>query len=133
MPTRVGQNLIAKPPAVSGHCTLPGRDNRFERSHRSGNGPTGTDSDKRRIDSKGRVTIPEGIRRRLALEAGEHVEVDVEDGAVVIRPKSQVSRSEFVEPMEGCITAETRREPAGSLSPDELKADWTSDLPDATE
>ncbi|ARS89621.1 AbrB/MazE/SpoVT family DNA-binding domain-containing protein [Natrarchaeobaculum aegyptiacum] len=93
----------------------------------------GTDTDERRIDPKGRVTIPKTIRRRLALEAGEHVEVAIEEGAVVIRPTSQVSRSEFVETMEGCITAETRRQPAGSLAPDELKADWTSDLPDATE
>lgn len=93
----------------------------------------GTDNGERRIDPNGRVTIPEGIRRCLALEAGDHVEVAIEEGTVVIRPRSQVSRSEFVETMEGCITAETRREPAGSLSPDDLKADWTSDLPDSTE
>lgn len=86
------------------------------------------DAEDRRLDSKGRVTIPKAIRERLNLDAGERVDIEVEDGMIVIRP--QISREEFIATMEGCITAETRRESAKSTSPEELKADWTSDLPD---
>lgn len=89
-----------------------------------------TDSEDRRVDTKGRVTIPQSIRERLNIEAGEHVDIEIEDGAVVIRP--QISRREFIDTMEGCITSETRRESAEPISPEELKADWTSDLPDSS-
>jgi len=88
-----------------------------------------TDSEDRRIDTKGRVTIPKSIRERLNIEAGERVDIEIEDGAVVIRP--QISRDEFIATMDGCITEENRRESATPTDPEELKADWTSDLPDS--
>ena len=89
-----------------------------------------SDSEDRRLDSKGRVTIPKSIRERLNIDSGEHVDIGIESGKIVIRP--QISRAEFVTSMEGCVNEETRREAPDSLTPEELKADWTSDLPDST-
>lgn len=88
------------------------------------------DNEKRQVDTKGRVTIPKSIRDRLNLDPGEEVDIDIEDGTVVIRPR--ISRSEFIETMEGCITEETRAESAPKLTPTDLKSDWTSDLPNSS-
>ncbi|MGB0010684.1 MAG: AbrB/MazE/SpoVT family DNA-binding domain-containing protein [Candidatus Sulfotelmatobacter sp.] len=38
------------------------------------------------ISSKGQVTVPQGIRKRLGLEPGDRVEFVVEEGRTVIRP-----------------------------------------------
>ena len=85
------------------------------------------DGEDRRIDEKGRITIPQRIRERLNLAPGERVRIEVDDGTVVVRPR--VSRSEFIESMQGCITTESKADDAPDVSPEDLKADWTSDLP----
>ncbi|THE65361.1 AbrB/MazE/SpoVT family DNA-binding domain-containing protein [Salinadaptatus halalkaliphilus] len=85
------------------------------------------DGENRQIDDKGRITIPKQLRERLNLEPGEQVRIGVEDGTIVVRPR--VSRSTFIESMEGCITDESKATDAPSVSPDDLKSDWTSDLP----
>lgn len=89
-----------------------------------------SEHDKRRIDRKGRITIPKSIRDRLNIDPGEQVDIDIEDGTVVIRP--QISREEFIQTMQGCIDDETRRESAGALTPEDVKSDWTSDLPNSS-
>ena len=38
------------------------------------------------ISSKGQVTIPQEVRRRLGLEPGDRVEFVVEDGRTIVRP-----------------------------------------------
>lgn len=86
-----------------------------------------TDKDERRLDEKGRITIPQRIRNQLNLEPGARVRLEVDEGTVIVRPR--VSRSEFVETMRGCISEETAVETTPSVTPAELKADWTSDLP----
>lgn len=44
------------------------------------------------ITSKGQLTIPQEIRKRLGLETGDRVEFVVEDGRTVIRPaRSEVN------------------------------------------
>lgn len=86
----------------------------------------GTKED-RCIDEKGRVTIPQAIRESLQIEPGEDVAVELEDDRIVIRPR--ISRSELVETIDGCINDETRTDEAEQLDPAELKADWSSDLP----
>jgi AbrB family looped-hinge helix DNA binding protein len=83
-------------------------------------------STERRVDEKGRVTLPQSIRESLGIEAGEAVTVELDDGRVVIRPR--VSREAFVEEMAGCIDAESRADSAEPTDPRELKVDWTSDL-----
>lgn len=85
-----------------------------------------SDDEKHVIDEKGRVTIPKSIREQLRLTASEPVEIAVEDGKIVIRP--QFERETFIKTMRGCITTETRKKDAGSLTPADLKADWTSDV-----
>jgi len=72
-------------------------------------------SETRRIDDKGRVTLPKDVRRSLGLEPGQEVRLSVEGGSVVVRPK--VSREEFVEEMVGCVNEETRREDAEKVDP----------------
>jgi antitoxin PrlF len=50
------------------------------------------------ISSKGQITVPQEIRKRLGLEPGDRVEFVVEEGRTVIRP----ARSE-VNPFERFI------------------------------
>ncbi|MFY9947571.1 MAG: AbrB/MazE/SpoVT family DNA-binding domain-containing protein [Candidatus Sulfotelmatobacter sp.] len=50
------------------------------------------------ISSKGQITVPQEIRKRLGLEPGDRVEFVVEEGRTVIRP----ARSE-VNPFEKFI------------------------------
>jgi AbrB family looped-hinge helix DNA binding protein len=69
-----------------------------------------TIEDERTIDEKGRVTIPKAAREALGLEPGADVRIEVEDDRIVVR--SRVSREEFIEAMEGCLT----EEPAGAVS-----------------
>jgi antitoxin PrlF len=38
------------------------------------------------ISSKGQVTVPQEVRKRLGLEAGDRVEFVMEEGRTVIRP-----------------------------------------------
>lgn len=84
-------------------------------------------SEDRRVDEKGRVTIPQAIRESLHIDPGEEVDVDLVDDHIVIRPR--ISREEFADELRGAINAETRAEDAEPMDPLETKADWTSDLP----
>lgn len=87
----------------------------------------GADEEERRMDEKGRVTIPRRMREQLNLEPGARVRVEVDDGRVVVRPR--VSRTEFIETIRGCVTTETKSDDAPTLTPADVKSDWTSDLP----
>lgn len=82
-------------------------------------------ADERRVDEKGRVTIPRSIRDSLGIEAGSDVTTSVDGGTVVIRP--QISREEFAETMAGVVSAETRAADAEPTDPRTLKADWTGE------
>lgn len=84
-------------------------------------------SEDRRIDEKGRVTIPQSIREALHIDPGEEVAVELEDGRIVIQPS--ISREAFAEKLEGCINEETRADDAEPMDPLATKDDWTSDLP----
>lgn len=86
-----------------------------------------TGGENRRLDEKGGITIPKHIKNQSNLETGEHVRVDVENGSVVIRPR--ISRQDFIRSMRGCITEEAKVPNAPTVAPEDLKADWTSDLP----
>ena len=95
-----------------------------------------TSDDERTVDEQGRVTIPEEMREELGIEPGEEVDVELQGETVVIRPQisreghshGKLSREEFIELMEGCITEDTVREDAEEIDPLELKNMWTSDL-----
>jgi AbrB family looped-hinge helix DNA binding protein len=43
-----------------------------------------------RVRPKGQLTLPDTIRRELHLEEGDYLEVAVEDGAIVMRPKKLI-------------------------------------------
>ncbi len=47
-----------------------------------------------RIRPKGQITIPEEVRRALRLEEGDLVEVTIEDGSIVLRPKRLIEASQ---------------------------------------
>lgn len=81
----------------------------------------------RRVDEKGRVTIPQHIRESLQIDPGEVVAIEQDDGRIVIRPR--ISRENFVETIDGCINEETRDDDAELVDPRDLKDDWTDDLP----
>lgn len=87
----------------------------------------GTTSAHRRIDAKGRLTIPNEIRDELGLDAGTTVTVEAQDGEVVVKP--EIDREDATELLEGCIDDDTRRSDAADVDPADLKKDWTSDLP----
>jgi antitoxin PrlF len=58
------------------------------------------------ISSKGQITVPQEIRKRLGLEAGDRVEFVVEEGRTVFRPvRSEVNPFEkfigIAEPFPG--------------------------------
>lgn len=81
----------------------------------------------RRVDEKGRITIPQEIRETLQIDPGEEVAVEIEGGRVVISPR--ISRSAVVDRLGGCVDADSRAPDAEPVDPAELKDDWTSDLP----
>lgn len=83
----------------------------------------------RRIDEKGRLTLPKDVRERLGLEPGDSVEVTSTAGRVVLRPEGTVNRSSFVEAFEGWITEDRRSDRAEDVDPLDLKRDWVGDLP----
>ncbi|MBF6604239.1 MAG: AbrB/MazE/SpoVT family DNA-binding domain-containing protein [Chloroflexi bacterium] len=47
-----------------------------------------------RVRPKGQITIPEEVRRALRLEEGDLVEVVIEDGSIVLRPKRLIEASQ---------------------------------------
>jgi AbrB family looped-hinge helix DNA binding protein len=85
-------------------------------------------STERRVDPKGRVTLPKEIREQLGIEPGESVEITVDDGHVVIRHGRHHEGS--FRSLRGCLTADTKREGAPEMDPLTLKDDWTNELPE---
>lgn len=47
-----------------------------------------------RLRSKGQITIPDDIRRTLRIEEGDVLDVAVEGGSIVLRPKKLVEASQ---------------------------------------
>ncbi len=47
----------------------------------------------RKVDPFGRIVIPSAYREWLGIAPGDVVEIDVVDGAIVLRPKRQARRS----------------------------------------
>lgn len=82
----------------------------------------------RRIDEKGRITLPKELRDRLGLEPGEEVIVELTDGSIRVRPT--VDRAEARDRLRGAVNANTRTAPAREVDPADLKRVWTSDLPE---
>ncbi len=43
-----------------------------------------------RVRGKGQITLPDGVRRAARLSEGDYLEISVESGAVVMRPKKMI-------------------------------------------
>ncbi len=57
-----------------------------------------------KVDSKGRVVLPQRVRERLGIEPGTEVEIHEEDGKAVVEPED--NPQEIIERMERLV-AET--------------------------
>jgi len=43
-----------------------------------------------KVRPKGQITLPDGVRRAARLAEGDYLEISVEDGAIVMRPKKLI-------------------------------------------
>lgn len=51
-----------------------------------------------KVSSKHQIAVPASVRRQLAIGAGDYLSVDVQDGAIVMIPKS----TDPIEELRGC-------------------------------
>ncbi|MDA4123693.1 MAG: AbrB/MazE/SpoVT family DNA-binding domain-containing protein [Thaumarchaeota archaeon] len=77
------------------------------------------------MDSKGRIVIPEGVRKELGLNEGSRIRLRLEKGSIaggsaVIMTKS-VGPDEFIKRTEGVLKKESRAKAADPLR---LKGIW---------
>ncbi|WP_049987360.1 AbrB/MazE/SpoVT family DNA-binding domain-containing protein [Halobellus rufus] len=54
-----------------------------------------------KVDSKGRIVLPQRVRERLGIEPGTEVEVHEEDGKAVVKPEDNPEA--IIERMEALI------------------------------
>jgi AbrB family looped-hinge helix DNA binding protein len=48
------------------------------------------------VEAKGRVVIPASVRRQLGIKPGTELEIDVEKGGILMRPKRKVSAKDLL-------------------------------------
>jgi AbrB family looped-hinge helix DNA binding protein len=65
-----------------------------------------------RLSSKGQVVLPQAIRRKLGLRAGDTLEADVRAGVVTLTPRKPRSRSARIvkDPLTGLPVLDTGEE-----------------------
>jgi AbrB family looped-hinge helix DNA binding protein len=71
------------------------------------------------LDSKGRIVIPEKLRKKLGLRKGSRVRMSAGPRSVVLM--KSIDPKEFVEKMEGIIK---KGSPAEAFDPLKLKEIW---------
>lgn len=71
------------------------------------------------VDAKGRIIIPEELRKKLGIRKGTKVKVSLKQNQVIIT--SIVDPKKFIEKMEGCIKEGSRVE---NVDPLKLKEIW---------
>ncbi|NGM69107.1 AbrB/MazE/SpoVT family DNA-binding domain-containing protein [Natronolimnobius sp. AArcel1] len=57
------------------------------------------------VDSKGRVVLPQEVRKRLGITPGAEVEIHEEDGKVVVEPEDDPEQ--IIERMENLVAEAT--------------------------
>jgi AbrB family looped-hinge helix DNA binding protein len=62
-----------------------------------------------KVDSKGRVVLPQELRERLDIGPGEEVEIREEDGRLVVEPERD--SDEIIDRMEELVDGISDREP----------------------
>lgn len=62
-----------------------------------------------KVDSKGRIVLPQELRERLDIGPGEEVDVHEENGRVVVEPER--SPEEIIDRMEELVAGISDREP----------------------
>ena len=75
-----------------------------------------------RLDSKGRVVIPEDARRRAGLRAGSKVKVSGEKERIIIT--KSLRPIDFIKALEGALKKGSRAE---CVDPLKLKEIWLAD------
>jgi AbrB family looped-hinge helix DNA binding protein len=48
------------------------------------------------VEEKGRVVIPASVRKQLGIRAGTELEIEVEKGGILMRPKRKVSAKDLL-------------------------------------
>ena len=71
------------------------------------------------VDDKGRITIPEDVRKKLGIRKGSRVKVSLKENKAVI--VSMVDVKQFIDRMEGFIKQGSKAEKADPLK---LKEIW---------
>lgn len=71
------------------------------------------------VDDKGRIIIPEDVRKKLGIRKGSKVKVNVKDDGVVIT--LAIGSKQFIEKMEGFIKEGSKIE---KVDPLKLKEIW---------
>ena len=62
-----------------------------------------------KVDSKGRIVLPQEVRERLGVTPGTEVEVRAEDGKAVVEPEDDPER--IIEQMDAIVDEISDREP----------------------
>lgn len=74
------------------------------------------------VDDKGRIIIPEDLRKKLGIRKGTKVKVSLKRKQVIIT--SIIDPKKFIEKTEGCIKEGTKVEP---MDPLKLKEIWMAE------
>ena len=79
-----------------------------------------------RVDSEGRVVLPENVREELGIEPGTEVDLTEEDGAIVITPRNHPEK--ILKRVERLVNeAVAERETREEVTDGETKEnDWAS-------
>ncbi len=68
-----------------------------------------------KIEDRGRVLIPKEIRDKAGFRQGEEVEIEVENGKVIIKPLTDLEK--FSKELKGCVSK-------SRIHPLEVKKIW---------
>lgn len=66
------------------------------------------------VHKQGQVALPEDVRTRLGLQEGDFLEIEVQDGTIVLRPQAQIDTDQAYFWLESWQAGE--RQAAGDIA-----------------
>lgn len=73
------------------------------------------------VDEKGRIIIPEAVRKKLGIRKGSKIRISLKGDAVIVSPV--LDSKQFIDKMEGFIKEGSKVE---KVDPLKLKEIWTA-------